>query len=41
MALSFDFEGKAYVKNPNLIIYCVQKAVDKCPSNAIILEEGA
>ncbi len=32
-------DGKAYVKNPNLIIYCVQKAVDKCPSNAITLEK--
>ena len=31
-------DGKAYVKNCHLIIYCVKEAIDKCPANAIILE---
>lgn len=30
-------DGKAFAINPKLIIYCVQKAVDECPSNAITL----
>ena len=31
-------DGKAYVKNSHFIIYCVQKAVDECPSDAITIE---
>jgi ferredoxin len=32
-------DGKAYVKNPYLIIYCVKKAVEECPADAITMEK--
>jgi len=34
-------DGKAFVKNPHLIIYCVQSAADECPTDAIILQRGS
>ena len=33
------YDGKAYVKNSRLIIYCVKKAVNECLADAVILEK--